>query len=177
VLRFIDISTRAIHPDCGAYGRSKRFAEETVRGQRIGHVILRFAEVYGGGSREGIDALLRLVRRWPIVPYPAAPVRLAPLCLADAVGATVRALERPSLVDVTYTIAGPRTFSLPELIQDAAAVFGVRRLPLPVPLAAIAVLSRLAAALGRPVIRVDQIARLTCPKAHISTLRRESTPS
>jgi NADH dehydrogenase len=91
-------------------------------------------------------------------------VSLAPLLLDDALTAVVRAVERPALVDVTYTIAGPRTFTLPELIHTAAAVFGVRRLSVPVPLTAIALMSRLALALGQPAVKLDQIPRLTCHK-------------
>jgi len=174
VSRFIHISTRAIHPDCGAYGMSKRLAEDAVRAHGVPHVILRLAEVYGTGSREGIDALLRLVRDWPVVPYPAGPVSLAPVLLDDALAAAVRALERPTLVDVTYTIAGPRTFTLPELIQTAAAVFGVRRLGVAVPLTAVAAMSRLASALGHAIIELDQIPRLTCPKdSRIDAARRD----
>jgi len=164
VHRFIHISTRAIHAACGAYGASKRRAEDAVRGCPIAHVILRFAEVYGAGSREGIDALLGLVRRWPVVPYPAGPVSLAPLLLDDALSAVVRATERPALVNLTYTIAGPQSFTLPELIRTASTIFGVRRWSVPVPLTAIAVMSRLALALGQPVVKLDQLPRLTCPK-------------
>jgi NADH dehydrogenase len=167
VRRFIHISTRAIHAECGAYGASKRCAEEAVRSHPIAHVILRFAEVYGAGSREGIDALLGLVRRWPLVPYPAGPVSLAPLLIDDALSAVVRATERPDLVNVTYTIAGPHSVTLPELIRTASTVFGGRRWSVPVPLMAITLMSRLALALGRPVVKLDQIPRLTCPKESV----------
>src|SRR5262249_19141277 len=139
-----------------------------------------FAEVYGAGSGEGIDALLRVVRRWPIVPYPGGAVSLAPLLVDDAVSAVVRAMERPALANVTYTVDGPRTATLPELIGMAAAVFGVRRMIVPVPLTVIAVMSRVALALGQPAVKLDQIPRLTCPKdSSIDAARRdlEFTPA
>ena len=76
VKRFILISSRAIRPDCGAYARSKLQAERAVQASGIPYAILRFAEVYGPESREGLNALIRFVRVSPIVPYPAGHFEL-----------------------------------------------------------------------------------------------------
>jgi nucleoside-diphosphate-sugar epimerase len=162
--RFVHVSTRAIHAECGAYGASKRFAEEALRAAGISHVILRFAEVYGAGSAEGVDALLRLVRRSPVVPYPAARALLAPLFVDDAIAALVRAVERSDLAGMTYTIAGPDTYSPRALIRAAAQAFGVRRVFVPVPLPALGVIARLGRIIGRSSVALDQLPRLTCPK-------------
>ena len=172
--RFVHVSTRAIGPACGAYGASKGLAEEAVRAAGLPHVILRFAEVYGGGSAEGVDALLGLVRRWPVVPYPATCALLAPLFVDDAIAALVQSVERPRLAGATYTIAGPESFSPRELIRTAARALGVRRVMIPVPLAALGVAARLGRIAGRPGIALDQVPRLTCAKeSRIDDARRD----
>jgi nucleoside-diphosphate-sugar epimerase len=172
--RFIHVSSRAIGPDCGAYARSKRRAEQAVQTGGLPYAILRFAEVYGPGAREGLNALIRLVRVSPVVPYPVGPFALAPLFLADAVDAVCRALDAPEAPNRIYTVAGPRTYSLRDLVRVIAGTFGLRRLGVPVPLACLEAALRASLLVGRPIGRADQIARLRCPKdADIGDIRRD----
>lgn len=172
--RLVFISSRAARAACGDYGLSKLQAEEAVRGSGVPYVILRFSEVYGPGSSEGLNALLALVRRAPLVPYPAGSFTLAPLFLEDAMLPILEVLERPEVRDRVYTIAGPGTYSLREIIRIGCGVFGVTRLRLPVPLGLISVLARLSRILGREIVRYDQIDRLTCEKdSDIESARRE----
>jgi nucleoside-diphosphate-sugar epimerase len=172
--RFIHISSRAIGPDCGAYARSKRHAEEAVQAGGLPHTILRFAEVYGPEAREGLNALIRLVRVSPVVPYPAGPFALAPLFLDDAVDVVCRALDASEASNRVYTVAGPGSYGFRDLVRVIARTFGLHRLAVPVPLAGLAAAGRAAGLLGRPIVHADQIARLRCPKdADITNVRRD----
>jgi nucleoside-diphosphate-sugar epimerase len=175
VARFIHISSRAIGPECGAYARSKRHAEEAVQAGGIPYAILRFAEVYGRPeAREGLNALIRLVRVSPVVPYPAGPFTLAPLFLDDAVDAVGRALDAAEAPNRVYTVAGPRSYGFRDLVRVIARTFGLRRLAVPVPLACLAAAVRASRLVGRPIGRPDQIGRLRCPKdADIGDIRRD----
>src|ERR1044072_3754191 len=67
--RFVFISTRCATRGSGAYGESKLAAEQEL--QKLewkSLLIIRPAEVYGGGSNEGIDRMLAVARTWRIVP-------------------------------------------------------------------------------------------------------------
>jgi NADH dehydrogenase len=164
IRRVIFISTRAIHPPCGDYARSKLAAENVVRMSGLLHTILRFSEVYGGGSSEGIDALCATVRTWPVVPCPLGAADLAPLWIDDATDAIRQTLLRPALPSRTYTTAGPRTYTLRRIVEIVAKTLGVRRLVLPVPLTFLKIAARLPPAVGGHKIRYDQIDRMRCAK-------------
>jgi len=175
VARFIHISSRAIGPECGAYAGSKRHAEQAVQAGGIPYAILRFAEVYGRPeAREGLNALIRLVRVSPVVPYPAGPFTLAPLFLDDAVDAVCRALDAGEAPNRVYTVAGPRSYGFRDLVRVIARTFALRRLAVPVPLVCLAAAVRASRLVGRPIGHSDQIARLRCPKdVDIGSIRRD----
>lgn len=174
VARFVFISSRAASAACGDYGLAKLQAEEAVRASGVPFVILRFAEVYGPGSSEGLNALIALVRRVPVVPYPSGRFTFAPLALEDAMPPILAALERSEAVNRTYTIAGPGAFDIAATLRLIQEAFGVRRLTVPVPLGLLGTLGRLARLAGREVLRYDQIERLTCPKdSAIEDARRD----
>src|SRR5215211_9322323 len=67
--RFVYISTRCATHGSGAYGESKLAAEQEL--QKLewkSLLIIRPAEIYGGGSNEGIDRMLAVARRWRVIP-------------------------------------------------------------------------------------------------------------
>ena len=67
--RFVYISTRCATHGSGAYGESKLAAEQEL--QKLDWeslLIIRPAEIYGGGGNEGIDRMLAVARRWRIIP-------------------------------------------------------------------------------------------------------------
>lgn len=88
--RFVYVSTRCATAGSGAYGESKLAAEQEL--QRLDWeslVILRPAEIYGGGGREGVDKFLQLARRFHIVPllFGHERLRFAPLQVDDFIAA------------------------------------------------------------------------------------------
>src|ERR1041384_2575725 len=67
--RFVYISTRCATHGSGAYGESKLAAEQEL--QKLDWkslLIIRPAEIYGGGGKEGIDRMLLIAHRWRIIP-------------------------------------------------------------------------------------------------------------
>ncbi len=164
VQRFVFVSTRAIADTIGAYGISKRQAEEYVMASGIPYTIARFSEVYGPGYREGIGAFVRLVQRVPVVPYPMVSSAVAPLWYEDAVDALARLVMRADLVNRIYTIAGPRSYTMRELHETMCRTGAMRRLLIPVPLRALGVVWWLSDLFGRPLFQYDQISRLACQK-------------
>lgn len=84
--RFVFVSTRCATPDSGAYGESKLGAETQLKQiEWSSLLIIRPAEVYGGDGQEGIDRLLRLAKRWHVVPafWGNAGIRFAPIHIDD----------------------------------------------------------------------------------------------
>src|SRR5829696_678499 len=66
---FVYISTRCATSGSGAYGESKLAAEQEL--QKLewkSLLIIRPAEIYGGGGNEGIDRMLAVARRWRVIP-------------------------------------------------------------------------------------------------------------
>ena len=174
VERFIHISSRAIRPECGTYAASKLQSERAVQTGGIPYVILRFAEVYGSESREGLNALIRLIRASPLVPYPTGRFELAPLFLNDAVDVVGRALDAAEVSNRTYTVAGPRSYMFRDLIHVIARTLGLRRRAIPVPSSLLAAAVRASSLVGCPIGVVDQISRLRCPKdADIGDVQRD----
>lgn len=164
ISQFVYVSTRAVGRACGAYGESKMAAEQYVEASGLPYVILRPAEVAARGAKEGLMSLVNLVKKIPLVPYPAGPIYLSPVLLEDAAAAILAAADRDGLRSKIYTIAGLKTYSLRALLEEVALRLKLKRIFLPVPLGALKFFSAAAALAGARLIAADQFARLTCVK-------------
>jgi NADH dehydrogenase len=165
VRRFIFASSRAIGEPCGPYGASKRQAEEVIASSRLQSVILRFSEVYGPASPEGISALVRLVRTSPLVPVVRGAV-LAPVAIEDAIQAVLASLVRETARATIYTVAGPQAYTFEQCVRTIASVLGVRRVYVPVPVSLLRSVALLCRLLGSERLVSDQVDRLLCEKHH-----------
>ncbi len=84
--RFVFISTRCATAGSGAYGESKLAAENQLQQlDWTSLLVIRPAEVYGVDSTEGLDRMLRLARRWHVVPafWGNSGIRFAPIHVDD----------------------------------------------------------------------------------------------
>lgn len=163
--RFVYVSTRCATRGSGAYGESKLAAEVELR--RLDWdslLILRPAEVYGGGGSEGIDKFIRLARKLRVVPLLFGDYRLqfAPLHVDDFVRATCELLsERRTGVQI-LEMCGPESLSGAQLAQRIGRRF--KALPLPLWWPALAFTLRALRRVGLNPVAPDQIERLTGPK-------------
>lgn len=157
---FIYASTRAVADTRGGYGRSKYLAEEAIKKSSVPYVILRFAEIYGGDKDEGINHFIKNVKTKKIIFYPARSAPLAPVALFDAVGAIYTALSANRVIGKTYTIAGPKSYSMKEMLAELSHVFSRRPLLIPVPLFGVALFIRMANFFGFKKNVPDQVSRL-----------------
>jgi 2-alkyl-3-oxoalkanoate reductase len=161
--RFVQVSTRAVSPHGGAYSRSKLAAEELVREAGIEHVILRLPEVYGAGSREGVDDMLARARRGSPIPVVGRGADLlCPVHVDDIVGPVVAALSAGAARNRTYTLAG-ECHTAREVASACVEASGGRSRIVRVPTAAIAAASAAARLLPLPLYP-DQLARLRADK-------------
>lgn len=161
---FIYASTRAVSDTHGGYGRSKYLAEEAIKKSGVPYIILRFAEIYGGNKNEGIDHFIKKSKTKKIIFYPSGGAPLAPIALFDAVYAIYAALCTPEAIGKIYTIAGPVSYSMKEMLRRLSQIFSRRLFFIPVPLFYIAFFIRTANLFGFKKNAPDQVSRFRAPK-------------
>ncbi len=164
--RFVHLSTRAIGATGGGYSHSKELAERQVKAAEVPWVILRPAEVYGGGG-DPILALAQTLRARPFVPILGdGSYRLSPVYVDDVVDSIVAALACREAPGRTYVLAGPEEMTYLELVGRLEEILDLpRRWRLHIPLAAARLAIRAASLLGVGGYVPDQIPRLLLEKS------------
>lgn len=164
--RMAYISTRCVGPGIGAYGESKKAAEDALRAmdwERL--LIIRPAEVYGGGGAEGIDSFIRLARRRHVVPmlFGSSAVSFAPIHAEDLLKLAAAAILSPKNGVETLEARGPEELGGVEVALRLARRFGA--LPVPVFVPALGPLGAAARLMGLRLFAPDQLSRLTGGKS------------
>ncbi len=130
--RFIHMSAFGASPHSRArYHRTKHAAEELVKASGLEYAIFRPSLILGKGSQFVKD--MRRMLSFPVVGVLGGDYRLQPVAVGDVVAAFVEALEGGGLLGGTWELCGPRVFTLKELLQLMAEVWGKRPLFLTLP--------------------------------------------
>jgi len=142
------------------YQRSKAAGEEVLRLAGLELTLLRPSVIFGAG-----DSFLRLFARlqaaMPVMLLPGAEARLQPVWVGDVAGAVARCLLDPATMGQTYELAGPRAYTLRELVRLAGRLSGHPRPVIGLPLA-FGYLQALALQClpGEPLMSCDNLASL-----------------
>ena len=161
--RFLHVSSRAIDAAGGPYSSSKAEAERLVRESKLPYSIVRLPELYGSGSREGVDDIVSRARAGrPIFLVGDGSDEVCPVALEEAVAALAAALSSDAAVGKTYTLGG-ECMTLRRLAERCTAAFESRSRIVGVPVTVVAALSLLARVAPLPLYP-DQLARLRAPK-------------
>jgi dihydroflavonol-4-reductase len=163
--RFVFISTRCATAGAGSYGESKLAAEiELKKLSWQSLLIIRPAEVYGGGGKEGVDRLIALGRRCHVVPmlFGHDKIRFAPLHIDDFVEVTSALILAPRAGLFEAELCGPEDLSGPALAWRIARRFVALPVPLWWPLLEFSL--RAGRSLSFTPVAPDQIQRLVCAK-------------
>jgi NADH dehydrogenase len=161
--RFVLVSTRAIDESGGAYSRSKRAAERLVEGSGLRWSVVRLPEVFGAGSREGVDDIIARARRGAPIPVVGRGSDVVcPLHVDDVTGPLAAALGAPA--GSIYTLAG-ECLTVREFARACQRAFGRSIRIVGVPRPALRALSLAARVAPLPLVP-DQLARLDAPKPH-----------
>ncbi len=168
VKQFIFISTRAIGPNCGAYGESKKMAEEYLKDSGVPYTILRVAEAWDEdfSKAEGLGSLLKIVQMSSVVPYISLKSELAPIHKDDVVSGILKTLNNPKTFYKTYTLAGPENLSMKEIIERIAKSKKVKRILIPIPETLAKIVFYLTSLMK--ITPQDQLQRLLCEKEPLS---------
>jgi NADH dehydrogenase len=148
VRRFVYVSSLGADRGESPYHRSKLRGEEVTRTFEGRWIIVRPGNVYGTGD-EQISLILKMVRSLPAVPVIAGGDRpFQPIWADDAGIALALAAERDDLAGRVLEVAGPERTTFDDVVQRLARITkrDPIRLPIPVPLASMAL--RAANALG-----------------------------
>jgi uncharacterized protein YbjT (DUF2867 family) len=131
--RFIFVSSLGAETGDSPYHRSKRRAEEIVRGFAGGWIILRPGNVYGPGD-EVISRILTMVRTLPLVPVlGSGEDKFQPIWVEDLALALGEAVRRTDLHGRVLEIAGEDRTSLTDLVDRFSEITGRSPARVPIP--------------------------------------------
>ena len=126
------------------YQRSKAAGEEEVRRAAgiLPVTIFRPSVIFGAGDAF-LNMFATLVRYFPVIPLGGARARFQPIWVEDVARCFADALGNPRTFGQTFELAGPRAYTLEELVRFVAGTLGKRRkvLALPGPAASLQALS------------------------------------
>lgn len=163
--RFVYISTRCATHGSGAYGESKLAAEQEL--QKLewkSLLIIRPAEIYGGGGSEGIDRMLALARRWRIIPamFGHSNLLFAPLHVDDFSKIAAKLIQQHDDGVRIENVSGPEDLSGMVLAYRISRRY--RAVPLPLWWPALAVGLKALHKVGFEIVKPDQLTRLVAVK-------------
>lgn len=135
VQRIVHVSALGAGPDGPSeYQRSKAAGEAVIRasGPEMAWTILRPSVIFGPGD-SFLNLFASLVRRFPLLPLGGAKARFQPVYVEDVADVVAESLQREDAVGQIYEMAGPRQYTLQELVEYVGDLTGCRRPVLPLP--------------------------------------------
>ena len=167
--RFVYISTRCATHGSGAYGESKLAAEQEL--QKLeweSLLIIRPAEIYGGGSNEGIDRMLATGRRWRFVPalFGDSNLMFAPMHVDDFTRLAAELIQQHQSGVRIETVCGPEDLSGIDLALRISKRY--HAVPIPMWWPAVALSLKALHKIGITIVKPDQLTRSISEKTGIA---------
>jgi NADH dehydrogenase len=118
------------------YQRSKGDAENLVKASDLAWTIFRPSVVFGEKDKF-INLFASLQKFAPVLPLGGASVKFQPVYVSDVAQAFVKSISMSETIGRVFDLAGPRVYTLAELVNFAGMVGGRKSIviPLPKPLA------------------------------------------
>lgn len=133
IRRYLHMSALGADPKGPSmYQRSKGDGEAAVRASSLDWTIFQPSVIFGPEDRF-LNTFANLAKVFPVLPIGGADVRFQPVWIGDVAQAFVNALDNRATYRKTYELAGPRVYTLRELVQFAAAASGRPRPVLALP--------------------------------------------
>jgi uncharacterized protein YbjT (DUF2867 family) len=158
VARLVLVSGIGADPDSSSpYIRARGRGELMVRQSFPGATIVRPGAMFGPGDAL-FGTLAALARLLPVLPLiGGGSTRLQPIFVEDVAEAISSILSDPGTVGRTYELAGPKVYTLRELVNMTLKLMGKRRLLVPIPFAVAEVQARLFELLPNPPLTTGQV--------------------
>ncbi len=125
VRRLLHVSALNAGKGTSHYLQTKGEAEELIRQSGLDYTIFQPSVIFGEGD-QFFNRFADLLRWTPVLPLACPDARLQPVFAGDVAAAMAAALEDPGAVGRSYQLAGPRVFTLQELVQWTARAIGRR---------------------------------------------------
>lgn len=158
VARLVLVSGIGADPDSSSpYIRARGRGELIVRQAFPGATIVRPGAMFGPGDAlfGTLAALARLLPALPLIG--GGSTRLQPIFVEDVAEAIRSILSDPGTVGRTYELAGPKVYTLRELVNMTLQLMGKRRLLVTIPFAVAEVQARLFELLPNPPLTTGQV--------------------
>ena len=131
--RFIYVSSLGAETGDSPYHRSKRRAEDIVRGFAGGWIVVRPGNVYGPGD-EVVSRILTMVRTFPVIPVlGSGDDKFQPIWVEDLALALGECVRRTDLHGRVLEIAGEDKTSLTDLVDRFSEITGRSPTRVPIP--------------------------------------------
>jgi NADH dehydrogenase len=127
VRRYLHMSALGADPNGPSmYQRSKGRAEQAVRDSTLAWTIFQPSVIFGAEDAF-LNMFARLAAIAPVLPIGGAEVKFQPVWVEDVAHAFANCLDNEATVGKTYELAGPKVYTLRELVRFAATAAGHRR--------------------------------------------------
>jgi NADH dehydrogenase len=124
VRRYLHMSALGADPNGPSlYQRSNGTGEEAVRASTLDWTIFKPSVVFGAED-EFLNMFGKLAALFPVLPIGGANVRFQPVWVEDVAAAFVNSLDNEATFRKTYELAGPKIYTLRELVRFAARAAG-----------------------------------------------------
>ncbi len=114
------------------YQRSKGAAEELIKASSLDWTILRPSVIFGRDD-QFIQLFASLCKVFPIVPLASSHSRFQPVAVNDVVMAIDQSIELDSTIKQSIDLAGPKVYTLKELVEFAGRTVNRKPIVIPIP--------------------------------------------
>jgi uncharacterized protein YbjT (DUF2867 family) len=161
----IGANSRSESPYIRARGRGEQMVQQTFPKATI----VRPGAMFGPGDAL-FGTIAELARLLPVLPLIGGDTRLQPVFVKDVAEAIASILTNPGTIGQTYELAGPRVYTLRELVRMTLHLIGKQRPLIPVPFAVAEFQARLFEFLPNPPLTSGQVDLLKADNVASGTL-------
>jgi len=136
--RLVAVSSTRIFSKSWRRAKEIESAELAIARSGVPFTILRPTMIYGTPDDRNVSQLIRLVRKWSVVPLPGGGKAIfQPVHVNDLASCVLAAFKTSASVGKTYNVPGGSAHSLREMIEIIAGALGkkVSTVSVPLPLA------------------------------------------
>ena len=132
VARLLQMSALKANAERGPshYLRTKGSGEHAIKnfaGRQFQYTIFQPSVIFGTDD-SFVNRFAGLLRLFPLLPLAKPDARFSPVYVEDVAEAFVRSLATDNVVDQTYQLCGPESYSLQEIVELVARTMGVKRI-------------------------------------------------
>ncbi|MBK1713543.1 complex I NDUFA9 subunit family protein [Rubrivivax gelatinosus] len=145
------------------YLRSKAEGEAALQSPGVALTIVRPSLIFGAEDRV-LNVFADLQAVAPVVPLPAGDAKMQPVWIEDVATAIVRCIDDPATIGQVYELAGPKVYTLSEIVRLAGRWSGHERRQIPVPAGLARLQARLMESMpGTPLMSRDNLDSMRVP--------------